>query len=175
MAKGCGESVCMNVLEALQDEHDVGLVTLSEPDFAELNDYFNTSVDLPALELATQLAPRLHRRYGIVYAVLQNALPSRYARRRAGAFDRLVSTINELGLPDPSVEYVHFPFDWCVGLEAEFREHIFHPTVEEAAIATPSPPRRPSRASISRPAAPDRGDVLREVPRPEPRPRGVRP
>ena len=99
MAKGCGESVCMNVLEALQDEHDVGLVTLSEPDFAELNDYFNTSVDLPALELATQLAPRLHRRYGIVYAVLQNALPSRYARRRAGAFGRLVSTIPEWACP----------------------------------------------------------------------------
>ncbi|WP_222915013.1 hypothetical protein [Natrinema sp. SYSU A 869] len=42
MSKGGGEAVNMNVLEALQDDHDVTLLTLTDPDLDELNAYFNT-------------------------------------------------------------------------------------------------------------------------------------
>ncbi|QLG48401.1 hypothetical protein [Natrinema halophilum] len=45
MAKGGGEGDCMTVLEPLQADHDVELFTLTRPDFAELNRYFNTAVD----------------------------------------------------------------------------------------------------------------------------------
>lgn len=131
MAKGGGESVCMNILEALGDEHDVTLLTLSEPDFEELNRYFRTKIDPPTVELAGLFGPRLHRRYGLKYYILQNALLSRYARSHAEEHDLLISTINELGLPDGSIEYVHFPFDWSVSLDGELRAHIFHPLVEE--------------------------------------------
>lgn len=131
MAKGGGESVCMNVLEALQDDHDVTLLTLTEPDFDALNAYFETAVRSVAVEPAGWLGPLVHRRWGLTCYVLQNALLSRYAREHADEYDLLVSTINELGLPTRSIEYIHFPFDWNVGLDAELRDHIFHPTVEE--------------------------------------------
>ncbi|GAB3670146.1 glycosyltransferase [Halopiger thermotolerans] len=128
-AKGGGEAVCMNVLETLQDDHEVTLLTLTEPDLADLNEYFNTDVRDIAVERAGVLAPWMHERYGLRYYILQNALLGRYARSRADEFDLLVSTINELGLGPNAVQYVHFPFDWTVSLEN--REHIFHPTVEE--------------------------------------------
>ena len=128
-AKGGGEAVCMNVLDALQDDHEVTLLTLTEPNLDELNAYFNTDVRDIVVERAGVLAPWLHERYGLQYYILQNALLGRYARSRSADFDLLVSTINELGLGSNAVQYIHFPFDWTVSLEN--REHIFHPTVEE--------------------------------------------
>ncbi len=134
MSKGGGEAVAMNVLEALQDDHDVTVLTLTDPDLRELNDYFDTEVDVGDLtvERAGRLAPWLNRTFGLKYYVLQNALLGRYARRRSDEFDLLVSTINELGLESDSVQYVHFPFDWTVSCDQ--REHIFHPTVEEDSL-----------------------------------------
>ena len=132
MAKGGGEAVCMNVLEALEERHDVTLLTLTDPDLAELNDYFNTSVSSVTVRQAGYVAPAMQERYGLQYYVLQNALLGRYARRHADEFDLLVSTINELGLETDSVQYIHFPFDWTVSLDN--REHIFHPTVEEDSL-----------------------------------------
>ncbi|RBI62522.1 glycosyl transferase family 1 [halophilic archaeon] len=132
MAKGGGEAVAMNVLEALEDDHEVTLITLTEPDIEELNDYFNTDVGSVSVRQAGYLAPWLHETYGLQYYVLQNALLSQYARRHADEFDLLVSTINELGLETDSIQYVHFPFDWTVSLDN--REEIFHPTVEDDSL-----------------------------------------
>jgi len=133
-SKGGGEAVAMNCLQTLQEDHEVTLVTLVEPDIGELNDYFNTDVDPEALtvRLAGNLAPTLHRLFDLQYYVLQNALLGRYARRHADEFDLLVSTINELGLPGGSIEYVHFPFDWTVSLDN--RDDIFSPTVREDSL-----------------------------------------
>jgi glycosyltransferase involved in cell wall biosynthesis len=127
-SKGGGESVCMHTLEALQADHDVTLVTLTDPDFDELNAYFGTDVCDVTVRRAGWLAPWLHRRYGVEYYVLQNALLGRYARRHADEFDLLVSTINELGLETDSVQYVHFPFDWSVRLDN--RDEVFHPSLD---------------------------------------------
>ncbi|UPV76436.1 glycosyltransferase family 4 protein (plasmid) [Halorussus limi] len=134
MSKGGGEAVAMNVLEALQGDHDLTLLTLTDPDLRELNDYFDTSVDVGSLtvERAGYLAPWLNDRFGLKYYVLQNALLGRYARRHSDEYDLLVSTINELGLESNAVQYVHFPFDWTVSCDD--REHIFHPTVEEDSL-----------------------------------------
>jgi glycosyltransferase involved in cell wall biosynthesis len=131
MAKGGGEAVAMNALEALQAAYDVTLITLTDPDVPALNDFFNTNVDPSSLTVrrAGLLAPTLNETFGLKYYVLQNALLGRYARRHADEFDLLVSTINELGLETNSVQYVHFPFDWTVSLSD--RDHIFHPTVED--------------------------------------------
>jgi glycosyltransferase involved in cell wall biosynthesis len=133
-SKGGGEAVAMNVVEALQDDHEVTVLTLTDPDLAELNDYFDAAVDPDAVtvEQAGYLAPWLNEAFGLKYYVLQNALLGRYARRYSDEFDLLISTINELGLETDSVQYVHFPFDWTVSLDN--REHIFHPTVEEDSL-----------------------------------------
>ena len=132
MSKGGGEAVAMNVLEALEDDHEVTLLTLTDPDFDELNGYFNTNVDSVAIRRAGWLAPTLNEAFGIKYYVLQNALLGRYARRNADEFDLLVSTINELGLGVNSVQYIHFPFDWTVNIDD--RDVIFHPTVEDDSL-----------------------------------------
>ena len=124
--------MAMNALEALQTDHDVTLLTLTSPDFEELNAYFNTDVQDVTVRKAGSVAPAIHERWDIKYYILQNALLGRYAKRHADEFDLLVSTINELGLEANSVQYVHFPFDWTVSLED--RDRIFHPGVEEESL-----------------------------------------
>lgn len=129
MSKGGGEAVAMNVLEALEDHHELRLIALREPDLDELNAYFGTEVEDVEIEVAGWLGPTLYERFGLRFYVLANALLGRYARRRAEDVDLLVSTINELALASPSVHYVHFPFDWQMNLDN--REDIFHPTVDD--------------------------------------------
>lgn len=127
MAKGGGEAVTMNVLEVLEDEYDVTLVTLTDPDFEVLNEYYNTQVDSVTVRRAGRTLALVHGLVGMKYYVLQNALLGRYAKRHADDYDLLISTINELGLPSGSIEYVHFPFDWLVTLAN--RDEIFHPSI----------------------------------------------
>jgi glycosyltransferase involved in cell wall biosynthesis len=131
-SKGGGEAVCMNVLEALQEDYEVTLLTLSDPDITELNRYFNTDVKNITIKRAGVLAPLLNRLVGRRRYILQNALLGRYAQRHTEEFDLVVSTINELGLRDNAIQYVHFPFDWTVSLDN--RKEIFHPTVEEDSL-----------------------------------------
>lgn len=132
MAKGGGEAVCMNVLDALEDEYDTTLFTLTEPDLPALNEYFNTNVESITVRQAGRFAPFINQRWGLKYYILQNALLGRYVKRQADEFDLLFSTINELGLGDNAVQYIHFPFDWAVNLD--IREEIFHPTVKEESL-----------------------------------------
>lgn len=133
-SKGGGEAVAMNVLEALQEEFDVTLITLTDPDLDSLNEYFNTEVDAHKLDvdIAGYAAPTLNRLLGLRYYVLQNALLSRYARRQADEYGLLFSTINELGLGPDSIQYIHFPFDWTVSLDN--RDDIFHPSITEDSL-----------------------------------------
>lgn len=112
MIKGGGESVCMNTLEALQDDHDVTLFTLTEPDFEELNEYFETSVDeLPVKRpyALGYVVDKLKRVTNFEFDLLKSALLNRYLRRWESEFDLVVSTTNELALRGPSVQYVHLP------------------------------------------------------------------
>jgi hypothetical protein len=150
LSKGGGEAVAMTVLEALQEDYELTLVTLVKPDFRELNEFYDTSVDPVPVRIAGRVAPWLHEQFGLTYYVLQNTLLGRYARRHAGEFDLLFSTINELGLESDSVQYVHFPFDWTVSLPN--REHVFHPTVEDDS---------PYERLCTRVAGVDREDVSR--------------
>jgi glycosyltransferase involved in cell wall biosynthesis len=133
-AKGGGEAVAMNVLEALQRDYDVTLLTLTDPEIEALCGYFGVDVDRSRLGVrrAGRLAPGINRRVGLRYYLLQNALLGRYARRHADEFDLVVSAINELGLGTDSVQYVHFPFDWNVRLDD--RDEIFHPAVEPDSV-----------------------------------------
>ena len=108
MAKGGGEGVCMNVLEALQDGHDVTLLTLTDPDLRELNDYFRTDVR----DVRVRTPPLVESfldwlddpRYN-----LRNALLNRFVAREREAFDLAFGTDNELAVAGPLVQYVHTP------------------------------------------------------------------
>ncbi|WP_247729045.1 glycosyltransferase family 4 protein [Halovivax limisalsi] len=107
-AKGGGEGVCMTVLEALQDGHEVHLLTLTTPDLEELNRYFNTDVD----PLPVRRAPVVDRALDLVDVPLynlRNALLNRHVARHRDEYDLVVSTDNELSPEPPAVQYVHTP------------------------------------------------------------------
>lgn len=108
MAKGGGEGVCANVLEALQDDHEVTLLTLTDPDLPELNDYFRTEVRdvrVRTPEYVEEFLDWLENpRYN-----LRNALLNRFVASRREAFDLAFGTDNELSVAGPLVQYVHTP------------------------------------------------------------------
>lgn len=114
MAKGGGEGVAMNAIEALQRDHDVTLVTLTDPDVSTLNDYFRTNVDGDALTVVrpratTAVLEALEGQLGVQLYNLRNALLNRAVAGRAHAFDLVFGTDNELSVPGPLVQYVHTP------------------------------------------------------------------
>jgi len=111
--RGGADAVCLHVCQALQADHDVTLFTLSRSTLADLNALFGTSVDV-AVE-----RPPMGRLLADAFAAgtpwlgpqlpLRTVLLVSYFRRRAADFDLAVSTANEVALPLPSVQYVHFP------------------------------------------------------------------
>jgi len=112
MTKGGGETVCMNVLEALQQKHEITLLTLSKPDFGELNRYFSTDVKKVDIDRARRLDQVLTGAQSIAgkeFYLLRGALLNRIANERSADFDLLISTINELDFETKSVQYVHIP------------------------------------------------------------------
>lgn len=113
MRKGGGEAVCLETLRALGDTHDVTLFTLREPDFDDLSAYFQTT--LPEVRvrhpirsgLAIDTATRLTNRSLDLFLAVSLC---RYACSVADeTYDLWLSTINELPLPAPSLQYVHLP------------------------------------------------------------------
>jgi len=111
--RGGADAVCLHVCEALQADHEVTLFTLSRTDIDDLNDLFGTDV---SVTVERPLAGRrLADCFAAVAPVVGPQLPLRSVllvtafRRRAHAFDLAVSTANEMALPLPSIQYVHFP------------------------------------------------------------------
>lgn len=110
MEMGGAEGVGMNVLEALQHQYDVTLLTLTHPDFTELNSYYNTAVDERAIEVQQVgwVTPTLYEQTKSLH-LLKNAFVSRLMSRRADQFDMVFCTYNELSLDDRSLQYIHMP------------------------------------------------------------------
>jgi glycosyltransferase involved in cell wall biosynthesis len=107
--KGGAEMVCLNVLEVLQHEHRVTLITGNAPDVPGLNSHYNTNVtDVSIREppvLDKYIDPVLGHRYGLFNFALLN----RYLRRIEDEFDLVFSTYNEVHTSKPSVLYFHHP------------------------------------------------------------------
>jgi glycosyltransferase involved in cell wall biosynthesis len=113
-SRGGGEAVCMNVLNALEDEHAVTLYTLVRPDFESLNEYYRTDVSEVAVDhvgsvgrlLAT--AGTVAARYAdVTFGRLQSSVLNRYLDRRD--HDLVVSTYNEFSFESRAIQYIHFP------------------------------------------------------------------
>ncbi|WP_458206776.1 glycosyltransferase family 4 protein [Haladaptatus sp. NG-SE-30] len=106
--KGGAEAVSMNVLEALQTEHDITLFTTARPDFDALNAYYNTEVGDVSVVVPTAnvVAQRL---LGSGLGLLKYALLNRAIRSKTESFDLVVGTYNELAVDSPCVMYVHHP------------------------------------------------------------------
>jgi len=115
-SRGGGESVCMNVLEAIQSEHTVVLYTMADPEFELLNRYFGTDVDPDRVHvdslgvrgsLMQSLSSAARRYTGRTFMRLQSAFLNRTVDRRD--HDLVFSTYNEFSFDSPAVQYVHYP------------------------------------------------------------------
>ncbi|MDY6769139.1 MAG: glycosyltransferase [Candidatus Nanohaloarchaea archaeon] len=103
-----GEYVACEILQALQDGHDVELVTLQEPDVAALNDHFGTAPD--SISVRTPPFPRsLFRFTGERFFKMRNGAIKNYARKKSDDYDLLFSAMNEADLGEPGVQRVFFP------------------------------------------------------------------
>jgi glycosyltransferase involved in cell wall biosynthesis len=107
------DAVCLHACEALQDAHEVTLLTLSHPPLSELNALFDTDADVavetpPGSTSLGRAFEAVADRAGPLLP-LRSVLLDRFVRRRAADFDVAVSTANEFALPLPSVQYVHYP------------------------------------------------------------------
>jgi glycosyltransferase involved in cell wall biosynthesis len=107
--KGGAEAVCMNTLQALQDDHELELLTLTRPDIDELNEYYRTNVDWPTVNVANNGGRVVNEQLGNTLNTLQAALLNRHIRSYQSEFDLLLSTRNEFAVDIPSVQYVHSP------------------------------------------------------------------
>lgn len=111
---GGGEAVCMNVLEALQHEHEITLVTMATPGFETLNEYYGTDVTNVAVEQYGAVGHGLRLLGRLVTKVtgkrlirLQSAVLKRLVD--AGDFDLVGSTFDEFSFTTPAVQYIHYP------------------------------------------------------------------
>ncbi|WP_372479538.1 glycosyltransferase family 4 protein [Halomicrobium sp. HM KBTZ05] len=113
MRKGGGEAVCLEIMRALGDTHDITLFTFRDPDFDELAAYFQMPIpevrirrpplSVLCMDTVTQLSGRS------LDLFLAAAL-CKYARSfRSKSYDLWMSTVNEMPLPSPSIQYVHLP------------------------------------------------------------------
>lgn len=113
------ESVCVNILDALQEEHDLTLLTLSPLDIDAANEQFRTDVarsltiqtprHIRSLaDLSTGVINTLFGRTG-AYPRLHAALLNWYARQNCGEYDLVISTWNEANFAHRSMVYVHSP------------------------------------------------------------------
>lgn len=113
------ESVCVNILDALQGEHDLTLLTLSSLDIDVANEQFRTNVSRSLTirtpshirnlaDFWTGVLNTLFGRTG-AYPRLHAALLSWYARQNCSEYDLVISTWNEANFRHRSMIYVHSP------------------------------------------------------------------
>lgn len=111
--RGGADAVCLYTCAALADEHDVTLLTVSKTEPSALADRFGLPFEADVVQppwagalaagfeaLGPFAGPQLAARTVLLRAAVGD---------RLGTFDAVVSTANELSLPVPSVQYVHFP------------------------------------------------------------------
>lgn len=114
---GGAESVCMHVLEALQDDYDLEFISMEPVDIETENDYIGTNVnpniETSQLGVVGQSLDRsmnlIDRAVGRNFGRLHAAMFSRFGGRQS-EFDLIFSTHGELVTKIPSIQYIHFPW-----------------------------------------------------------------
>jgi hypothetical protein len=111
--RGGADAVCLHTCAALARDHEVTLFTASTADPAAVADRFDLEFDArvvqpPGAGVLARGLSALGPYVGPQLAARTVFLRS-FVLRRVEAYDAAVSTANELSLPLPSVQYVHFP------------------------------------------------------------------
>jgi len=114
--QGGADVVCLSTCAALQRDHAVTLYTISETDPGDLAARFGVELDRAALDVRMPTGAGASARVLSASAptigpqlALRSVLLRRGVEGRLEGFDLAVSTANEVSLPIPSVQYVHYP------------------------------------------------------------------
>lgn len=111
MAKGGAENVCMHMIEALQDQHNIELITFNIPSIPELNGYFDVDVDPKKVEFrrAGIAGPNIHRFSNTRLHVLKKSLLNRFVKNIQYEYDLVISSYNEFDLDSKNIQYINHP------------------------------------------------------------------
>jgi glycosyltransferase involved in cell wall biosynthesis len=111
--QGGADAVCLHTCAALSENYDVTLFTASKTDPSTLAERFDVPIEVAVVQPpgATVLATAFESLGPVVGPQLaaRTTLLRALTKRRLDSYDAVVSTANELSLPVPSVQYVHFP------------------------------------------------------------------
>lgn len=107
---GGGEVVSINILKALERTHVVDLVT-GTPNVGldSLAEFAGVETPEVTVNTASQLVELLHEARGNRFGLFEAAVFNRMVRSLREEYDVLFSTTNELTIPGPAVQYVHYP------------------------------------------------------------------
>jgi glycosyltransferase involved in cell wall biosynthesis len=99
------------MIQALQDQYDVGLMCWEAPDFGAVNRAYGTELraDLVRTHLVSDAMRRALAPLPFRLALLRWSLLVRAARRVVPDYDVLLSAENEVELGRPAIQYVHYP------------------------------------------------------------------
>ena len=100
---GGGENVCLNVIEALQNNFELTLVySGKEINLEKLNHFFGTSIYDDKIKLLHVPSPNK----GVILNV---RLIERYLRKKLSRYNLLFSTSSDMDFGKRGIQYVHYP------------------------------------------------------------------
>lgn len=120
-AGGGADAVLANTLQAVQDEHDTTLFTITDHDIPKLNRYHGTSVDPSKITVRDPLPKPLSTSVGLIEQLMVRALPISKLKllkssllkwsvnRMETGHDIYICTQCEFVTQSPSIQYIHFP------------------------------------------------------------------
>ncbi|MBU1125687.1 MAG: hypothetical protein KKC84_06655, partial [Candidatus Omnitrophica bacterium] len=105
---GGSEAVALHMVEALQDDYAVTLVSTGGIDLCTLNDAYGTSVCAEKIKIC--VLPLWKN--ATVGSALRSAIFQRYCQNLAKRFDLMISAYNPMSFPRKGMQYVcDFSFD----------------------------------------------------------------
>lgn len=111
---GGAEAVALWILEALQDDYDVTLHTLSQVDLTWLNAMYNTNLSDTRISIRYQLPKSIDR---IIYSAIAGSEMLRmafiywtikYFKHASSEYDVVLSAFNALDMGRPGIQYLHW-------------------------------------------------------------------
>jgi glycosyltransferase involved in cell wall biosynthesis len=110
---GGAEAVCFWILEALKDDFDLTLVTLTPTDPTEFDRSYGTALRGAGIRIASPVPKHLARLSRFVFfrlgefAPVRQHLLMRSFKPLHGEFDLCISAYNEMDLGEPGLQYCH--------------------------------------------------------------------
>lgn len=106
---GGSEARALRAAEALEEDHDVTLVTMGDPDLGRLNGYYGTRLDAERVRIVSFPIPAFARTR---FSALRSARAARYCRENASRFDLMISTYNVMDFGVRGIQFIaDFSFD----------------------------------------------------------------